>query len=203
MGKFSDWLKGGKNYREGEIEYYEDTHDDMGNYKGTRPENEAISGRYISPASPARDATGPMQKYVSPSAYQPRDKYPPEDKGYGENYQSGLKQSAMTYSGNPAAKPYALPDKNQYISPRNYQNLVVYEPKTPEDVQNLIDYLRRREPAVVNLDNVGDEATAQRILDFLSGAIYALNGTMHRIAGNIFLLSPEGVEITVPYDVKF
>ena len=78
------------------------------------------------------------------------------------------------------------------------RNVVVYEPKTPEDVQLLIDYLKERQPAVVNLDNVEVEA-AQRILDFVSGATYALSGSVHRIAGNIFLLSPQGVGITVPY----
>ncbi len=88
----------------------------------------------------------------------------------------------------------------QYVPPRLYQNVVVYSPATPEDVQTLIDYLKRREPAVVNLDGVGDSLIAQRILDFISGAIYALNGSVHRISSNIFLLSPEGVEITVPYE---
>ena len=53
----------------------------------------------------------------------------------------------------------------------------------------------------VNLDNV-EPAAAQRILDFVSGAIYALSGSVHRIAGNIFLLSPEGVGITVPYESR-
>lgn len=86
------------------------------------------------------------------------------------------------------------------MPPRLYQNVVVYSPTTPEDVQTLIDYLKRREPAVVNLDGVGDPTIAQRILDFISGAIYALNGSVHRISSNIFLLSPEGVEITVPYE---
>ena len=88
----------------------------------------------------------------------------------------------------------------QYVPPRLYQNVVVYSPTTPEDVQTLIDYQKRREPAVVNLDGVGDPTIAQRILDFISGAIYALNGSVHRISSNIFLLSPEGVEITVPYE---
>lgn len=91
-----------------------------------------------------------------------------------------------------------LPQSTDFISPRNYQNVVVYDPHSPEDVQTLIDYLKRREPAIINLDNVEPEVS-QRILDFVSGAIYALNGSVHRVAGNIFLLSPEGVEITVPY----
>ena len=82
-----------------------------------------------------------------------------------------------------------------------FPNVVVYEPRSPEDVQLLIDYLKQREPAVVNLDNV-EPSAAQRILDFVSGATYALSGSVHRISGNIFLLSPEGVGITVPYESR-
>lgn len=82
---------------------------------------------------------------------------------------------------------------------RNYRNVVVYKPTTPDDVQTLIDFLKRREPAIINLDDV-EVTSAQRVLDFVSGATYALNGSIHRIAGNIFLLSPEGVEVAVPYE---
>lgn len=81
------------------------------------------------------------------------------------------------------------------------QRIIVYYPKTPEDVMVLIKHLKMNNPAVVNLDDL-DEVTAQRILDFLSGAICALAGTAHRIAGNLFLLSPKGVEITIPYEQK-
>lgn len=81
------------------------------------------------------------------------------------------------------------------------QRIIVYYPKTPEDVMVLIKHLKMNNPAVVNLDDL-DEVTAQRILDFLSGAICALAGTAHRISGNLFLLSPKGVEITIPYEHK-
>ncbi len=81
------------------------------------------------------------------------------------------------------------------------QNVVLYSPKSMQDIQTLIDFLKRREPVVVELAGVAD-SSAQRILDFLSGAIYALSGNLHRISGSIFLLTPAGVNITVPKDVK-
>lgn len=81
------------------------------------------------------------------------------------------------------------------------QNVVLYSPKSFNDIQTLIDFLKRREPAVVELSGVAD-SSAQRILDFLSGAIYALSGSIHRISGTIFLLTPSGVSITVPTDIK-
>jgi FtsZ-interacting cell division protein YlmF len=83
------------------------------------------------------------------------------------------------------------------VQKRSMSSVVIHSPATPEEVESLIDYLRRREPAIVNLDKPPVEI-AQRILDMLSGAIYALNGSMHRIQDNIFLLTPEGVEITAP-----
>ena len=57
-----------------------------------------------------------------------------------------------------------------------------------------------KEPAIINLDGT-DPSTAQRILDFAAGAMYALNGSVLRISGNIFLLSPEGVGVTVPHEM--
>jgi len=119
---------------------------------------------------------------------------PAEPRFYEDTHREGV------YVGSGFNEPKTLPDKTQGVMPRQYQNVVVYAPKTPEDVQRLIDYLRRREPAIINLDGTEAEV-AQRILDFTAGAIYALSGSIHRVATNIFLLSPEGVEITVPYDL--
>jgi cell division inhibitor SepF len=94
-------------------------------------------------------------------------------------------------------KPKPLPTQEQPVVQRAYQNIVMYNPKTLNDVQGLIDYLKRGEPAIINLNDIVPD-DAQRILDFMSGAIYALNGNIHRVVANIFLLSPDGVEITVP-----
>ncbi len=83
---------------------------------------------------------------------------------------------------------------------KNFQNLMVYEPRSEIDSKTIIDFLKRKEPAIINLEKA-EPAVSQRILDFVSGAVYALSGTVHRVAGNIFLLSPKGVEVTVPYEV--
>lgn len=85
--------------------------------------------------------------------------------------------------------------------PIDFKNVLVYEPSSYDDVEKLIDYLKSRQPAIINLDNASPD-TAQRVLDFMSGAIYALNGSVVRISGNIFLISPEGVGITFPQELK-
>lgn len=79
-------------------------------------------------------------------------------------------------------------------------NVMLFSPKSYADVQTLIDHLRRHEPAIVDFAEVDNES-GQRILDFLSGAIYALGGSMQRVSGTIFLLTPPGVSITAPPDI--
>ena len=50
---------------------------------------------------------------------------------------------------------------------------------------------------MLNLDGISDDE-AQRMLDFSSGAVYALSGSIQRVSGNIFLLTPEGLGIIAP-----
>lgn len=91
-----------------------------------------------------------------------------------------------------------LPKIDQYIAPRMYQNMVIYSPKTSNDVERLIDYLRRREPAIIDLDPISDDPIAQRVLDFTSGAVYALGGRIIGFRENMFLIVPEGIDVATP-----
>lgn len=74
---------------------------------------------------------------------------------------------------------------------------VIYTPSTYEDVQMLIDHLKRGEQVIVDFSSV-NQASVFRILDFMSGAIYALNGSIQKITTNIFLFAPSGVRISTP-----
>ena len=77
------------------------------------------------------------------------------------------------------------------------KNVVFYYPKSYSEVQKLIDFLKQGESVMLNLDSVSEDE-AQRMLDFASGAVYALNGSVQRVSGNIFLLTPEGLNIMMP-----
>jgi|GEM_PF-2044563 len=79
------------------------------------------------------------------------------------------------------------------------KNVVFFYPKDYQDIQKLVDFLKQGESAILNLDGINDDE-AQRMLDFVSGAVYALNGSTQRVSGNIFLLTPEGLNIMVPKD---
>ena len=76
-------------------------------------------------------------------------------------------------------------------------NIIMVEPTTHKEIQQVIDYLKQGQSIAVNLEGIADE-DRMRILDFLSGAIYGLNGSILRWHGDLFLLTPEGHKILRP-----
>jgi len=72
--------------------------------------------------------------------------------------------------------------------------VILSEPRSYDEVQEIADHLRFRRPVVVNLQRVRPDQ-AVRIVDFLSGTVYALNGGISKIGPNIFLCTPDTVEI--------
>ena len=83
-------------------------------------------------------------------------------------------------------------------------NVTITSPKSFMDVQDMIDKLRRNESIIVNLEGIELES-AQRILDFLSGASYAIGGSMRRVKEmhSTFLVTPHGTGITDTNDDRY
>lgn len=73
-------------------------------------------------------------------------------------------------------------------------NVLVSTPKTFKDIQILVNSLIEHQAIIVDVSKIAAEAR-QRILDYLNGAIYALQGSVRRIAGNIYLFAPSGAVI--------
>ncbi len=70
----------------------------------------------------------------------------------------------------------------------------VFSPTSYADVETVIDAIKAGKNAVVHLTELKTE-TAIRVLDMLSGAIYALGGGVYEMGKNIFMFSPAGVEV--------
>ena len=79
--------------------------------------------------------------------------------------------------------------------------MVVIEPKGFEECPKLVDNLKGRRPVIINLEKIETE-TARKIFDFLSGATYALNGNVQKVASNIFIFAPESVDIAANQDER-
>ena len=72
--------------------------------------------------------------------------------------------------------------------------VAVYNPTSYQDVETIIRVLKNGKTAIVHLTDLKPE-TAIRILDMLSGAVFALDGGVYEMEKNIFMFSPTGVEI--------
>lgn len=76
--------------------------------------------------------------------------------------------------------------------------LIIRQPSTFDDSQEICDLLKQERAIIVNLEKVEPEL-AQKMMDFISGAIYALDAKIHQISGCIFCISPAKVDISGDY----
>lgn len=72
--------------------------------------------------------------------------------------------------------------------------MILLEPRAYSESQQIADYLKARNTVVVNLKRVTSDQ-AKRIVDFLSGTIYAIGGDIQKIGGGIFLCTPNNVNV--------
>lgn len=74
----------------------------------------------------------------------------------------------------------------------------IMKPSSFEDSQDICDMLLSGRASVVNLEGF-DPLDAQRIMDFISGCVYAINGKLHQISKYIFIFSPDSIDISGDY----
>ena len=79
-------------------------------------------------------------------------------------------------------------------SSANKQEVVLFRPGSFNDTSKAADDLRNRKAVIVNMENV-DKAMARRVVDFLSGCVYALDGDVKKIAQSAYLFCPHNMQI--------
>lgn len=97
------------------------------------------------------------------------------------------------------SSPSKKPFKGSLIHSQNTRpfaasEIKVLEPKMYEDSLNIASYLRENKPVIVNLKFL-DKDAGKRLIDFICGTAYAINGHMMKIGENIFLFTPANVSI--------
>lgn len=100
---------------------------------------------------------------------------------------------------------YGKDSPNQKEDPKNVVSLksmkqptskvVLCEPRTYNEAQEIADNIVNRRAVVINLERVNKDQ-AKRIVDFLSGTVYAVNGDIQKLGVQTFLCTPDNVEIT-------
>lgn len=116
------------------------------------------------------------------------------------------RSSAYSQAGNEGKEmkenkdPRVLPIANRSAT-QNQFKMVVIEPKSFDECPKLVDSLKAKKPVIINLEKIESDI-ARKIFDFLSGATYALNGNVQKVANNIFIFAPENVDVTAQTDQK-
>lgn len=116
----------------------------------------------------------------------------PVDNKYA-NFNMHIKQGDATNERTPIRNNFQADTLN--IGMRD--NLIIYCPTTMKEIQSAVDCLRQNQSVMLDLEKIGDDDRT-RVLDFISGAIYGLNGSIHRFKDDSFVLTPEGKKILTP-----
>ena len=121
-----------------------------------------------------------------------------DDEGYNEDYfndeQQSMAEDNVVSLGNRGRRQTAASNNVVSLPTAAPMKMVVYHPVSYEDTQNIIDNLKSRKPVIVNMEELEIDC-AQRILDFMAGAIYALDGTIYKISRGIFVVAPTNYDV--------
>ncbi|MBS4172440.1 cell division protein SepF [Bacillus sp. FJAT-49736] len=102
------------------------------------------------------------------------------------------------YEPEPAPRNNHATAKHNIVSLQSVKKgskVVLIEPRVYAEAQEIADHLKNNRSVVVNLQRIQHDQ-AKRIIDFLSGTVYAIGGDIQRIGSNIFLCTPDNVEVS-------
>ena len=91
--------------------------------------------------------------------------------------------------------PSKLVSINSRNNNRGGSQVFVIKPQEFNEAQKVTDYLKEGKMIVINMEGIEVHA-AQRIIDFIGGACYALDGSLQAISANIFIAAPMNVDVT-------
>ena len=76
----------------------------------------------------------------------------------------------------------------------NKQEVVLFHAKAFDDAAKAADELRKRRAVILNMENV-DKSLTRRVVDFLSGSVYALDGSVKKVAQSTYLFCPHNMDV--------
>ena len=160
-----------------------------------------------------------VKKFTQPYSDDEYDDY--DDEEYLDDYEEPVEQPVRRERRRPAPAPVSAPvaeadeDDDFGFTPApvastasapaagfsgrvvssNKTAIVLFRPTSFNDTSKAADELKGNKAVVVNMENV-DKAMARRVVDFLSGCVYALDGDVKKIAQSAYLFCPHNMEIS-------
>ena len=115
---------------------------------------------------------------------------PVEEEEADEDYGFGMTSAAAA----PAAPAAPFSGRVVNMSTGAKQEVVLFRPANFGETTKAADALRSNKAVVLNLENV-DKAMSRRVVDFLSGCVYALSGSVKKIAQSAYLFCPHNMDV--------
>ncbi len=149
-----------------------------------------------------------VKKFAQPYSEEDYDDYDDEMTEYEEETQESAprtrrpspfattaQESESTYTA-PAASASASAGFSGHVVSMGSgkQEVVLFHAKTFDDAAKAADELRRRKAVILNMENV-DKSLTRRVVDFLSGAVYALDGRVKKVAQSTYLFCPHNMDV--------
>ncbi len=116
----------------------------------------------------------------------------------GEEYEEDIYEEDTTLDYEPSVFERLNDRRNSKVvkihNSSAQMRVVVIQPESFEEARDITNHLKSRKPIVVNLESV-EKQVARRIIDFLSGAVFALDGDIQKVSNGIFVIAPNNVDI--------
>ena len=119
-----------------------------------------------------------------------RDDYEEEEEIYDYPEEEQEEEERNKFFGGSKKKVVQMPQaQSQSVK------MVISQPTSFEQSEEICNFLKEKKSVIVNLEYVNKEV-ARRIIDFISGGVYALDGHIQKVSNSIFLIAPVNYEIT-------
>lgn len=93
-----------------------------------------------------------------------------------------------------AKKPKNITNEEINTCSLNTNNINVYTPKNMQEIERIVVNLQKSEASIINLKGI-EKVDYLKILDFLNGATFALNGSINRLTKDLYLISPKNLQV--------
>lgn len=131
------------------------------------------------------------EEYYEDEEYYDEEPIVPQEEYEEDRY---ARAAAPAYGGSNAPETHRSGARAVSTGNGTQLQVVVAKPEGFDKVAELADQLRSKRAILLNLENTNKD-TAKRLVDFLCGCSYALDGTLKKVATNTYLLTPYNVEI--------
>ena len=167
-----------------------DDEDDFFEGADTSRKNEPV----VTPAQMAFEDTFAAEAEEEPEPARQPEAQQPRRGGFFESFGLGKKEGAAQPARKAAPRP--LRERTVHFGGSDTQ-VILFNPKSFEEAGELVGYLQNGRSLVMTLEGQPTER-ARRLLDFISGITFALDGKVTPVAGKTYFITPQNVDLVAP-----